>query len=938
MHQSVELEVVTIACLVLAVGAATLMFAKRTRLPYTILMLLLGIGATLLLERAGFGPEHALSQSLGLGAVSSDLIIFVFLPALVFESAYSLDVHAFLKNIGVVSILAGPALLFATALTAALMFGLTASSWQWSFAAALVFGALISATDPVAVVAVLKEAGAPKSLALLIEGESLLNDGTAIVVFGVLLGLLTAASGGEPFALGPVLLRFVIVVAGGVGVGLGLAILASAWLSRTFDDPMVEITVTIALAYAAMIVAEGLLHVSGVLAVVTAGLWMKGPGRTRISPEVAHFLHHFWELLAYMANTLIFYLVGMVIAAHLDEGSWTTVTVVILAYAGIMLIRFLVTFASLPLVSRLGDRVSRVQAIVMSWGGLRGAVSLALALIVSQTEGVGEALGTQILEVTTGVVLLTILVNGSSTGWLLRRLGLDRMGPSEELAALRAEGAVLAGVGDRVEDVARSPELRTVQWSAVREELGARRQILSGRLAEVEGALEAAGSVERAAGFWGRALAVERRVYRQAFAEGTLGSHASQILDHELDLHHDRLAAGIVEPPEGRLPKPGWLRAWLTRLQRGLGLASLRAGSMGVATGHLALLYDLYRAQRRAAAEVRRVMGEFEAVDPATIEEIQDTYAAWGRVATERLEDLRVNLPELTSALETRLAIRLSLNFERDQFLRLAKLGELTPRAAEEALGGVRERMKRLHFSRDRVELPETAELCRETPLFAGLDEETIQELAEMTKEEAYGVGDYLFHAGDRGEAMYILARGSVHVLAEDPEEGEAPEILAVLGGGEILGEMALLTGERRNASARAATSVTVGRISSADFERLMQTRPEVRESIWQTFSHHALDNTLRRSPSLPQLPAEAVEAWLRRGEVVELEPGEALETEGATFALLVHGALAEAAPALIRVRPGDEHVARARARIVLLGDLPGPWRAPEEVLEPTPR
>ena len=183
------------------------------------------------------------------------MILFVFLPALVFESAYAVDQHALYKERGAVLTLAGPALLLSTALIGGAMYLLTWGAWQWPITAALVFGALISATDPVAVVAILREVNAPKRLGVLIEGESLFNDGTAIVVFMVLIDLL-----GNPrsvFSLGGTLMDFVFVVVGGVLVGLFLGVTISWWMARTFNDPLVEIAHTVVVAYLAMLVAEG---------------------------------------------------------------------------------------------------------------------------------------------------------------------------------------------------------------------------------------------------------------------------------------------------------------------------------------------------------------------------------------------------------------------------------------------------------------------------------------------------------------------------------------------------------------------------------------------------------------------------------------------------------------------------------------------------------
>ena len=174
----------------------------------------------------------------------------------------------------------------------------------------LLFGALISATDPVAVVALLKEVSSRKRLETLIEGESLFNDGTAIVLFTLFSLTLGTAEMNILQATG----RFCWVVSMGLIIGVITGGFILGWIGRIFNDPLIEITLTIVSAYFVFYMAENVLHVSGVVAVVSLALLFASIGRTRISPEVGGFLHHFWELLAYMANTLIFLIVGILIA------------------------------------------------------------------------------------------------------------------------------------------------------------------------------------------------------------------------------------------------------------------------------------------------------------------------------------------------------------------------------------------------------------------------------------------------------------------------------------------------------------------------------------------------------------------------------------------------------------------------------------------------
>jgi Na+/H+ antiporter len=887
MEHGVELGIAIVVCLGLASGAALRWVARKTGLPYTVAMLLLGLALGVGLERwvmhVGEEPLHYFGG--GLPGLSPDLILFVFLPALVFESAFALDVHAFRRNLSTVVTLAVPALIVAIVLTALLAWALVGAWWGWGLAAGLVFGALISATDPVAVVAVLRELGAPKRLSLLIEGESLLNDGTAIVAFGVLLALLVPGAS-EGLDAGGTALRFVEVVAGGVAVGLGLAWLASFWLSRTFNDPLVEITVTLVLAYAAMVVAEGLLHVSGVMAIVTAGLWMAGPGQTRISPEVRHFLHRFWEMLAFLANTLIFFLVGLAIAPQLGHAHWTELALIAAIYGGVVAVRFAVTFGFLPLIRAAAkDPVRTKEATVMAWGGLRGAVSLALALVVSQHPDLDPVLRQQVLRLTAGVVLLTILVNGTTTGWLLRKLGFVTPSPSERLAQKEALAAALAEVDLRIDELSADPELASLPWRDVRASLSRRRRALGDELEELRDEVEVAGGDDHRRETWRRAIRIEREAYWSSFADGVLGGVALRTLEREVDHHLDELRAGHLEPPARRAPELRGLRSWLARELRSFGLP------FGAAElGRLTLLYDTCRAEADAADTVISALDELQAATEAmdeAVEAVRATYAAWRRGAKHRLEDMRANLPEVVAAIEARLAERIELNVERDRVRALAHRGALSEAVADRVCRDVEARMKELVRGPRRVALPETAELCRNTPLLRGLDEGTLEELAELTVEQALAPGETLFEQGDPGDAMYVIVRGAIRLTRIGPDGH--PRELDVLSTGEVIGEMALLTGRGRNAAATALTGAVVGRISRADFRALLEERPEVRHRVWAAFARHAFDDVVGAHPELRGLDASARRAWLGEHQPVELRPGEAVV---GSWAMLVDGAL----------------------------------------------
>jgi NhaP-type Na+/H+ or K+/H+ antiporter len=403
--------------LALVIGAATRHFLQKIPLPFTVLLLLIGLGMGAL-NRAyiegdghGHGADHA-EQASGLwakfvdtlsGAISwggnldGHLILYVFLPILIFEAGFALDVHTFKKSVLNAFYLAGPGIITATVLTGLIFYGMigifggpggvledwNVDSGAFIFLASFLFGAVVSATDPVAVVALLKELGASKKLGTLIEGESLLNDGTAIVGFVLLIGVVTGA---EAFTspgsfISSAAVGFLKIGAAGGLVGVLLGLIAVLWVRKVFNDPMIEITVVLVTSYAVFFICEHFFHVSGVLGLVALGIVMAGVGRTRISPEVEHFMHEFWEFTAFAANVIIFIVVGVVIAQK-AQPTGMDFAILGLVYLAIHLVRGFNMGIFYPFMRKSGYGLPGKDAVVVWWGALRGAIGLALALVV----------------------------------------------------------------------------------------------------------------------------------------------------------------------------------------------------------------------------------------------------------------------------------------------------------------------------------------------------------------------------------------------------------------------------------------------------------------------------------------------------------------------------------------------------------------------------
>jgi len=399
---------ITIGLLLLAslIGIVT----ERLRVPYTTGLVLIGLVLA-------FGGRQDIN-------VSPQLILGLLVPPLIYEAAFQVKARDLLRDLAPIISLAIPGVLLTTFLVGGVLYWGT----DFSLITALLFGSLIAATDPVAVVALFRSLGVPKRLQLLIEGESLFNDGTAIVVFNL---MVTIAVTGY-FSLSESVFNFVLVAGGGLVIGFVLGLLISLAIS-TIDNPLIETTLTSVLAFGSYIIAEQF-HVSGVLAVVAAGIVSGNLGPQRMAPTTRILVYNFWEYAAFLANSFIFLLIGLQIDLNIIFTDWNAILWAILAV-------LVARAASIYGLSWIGSGIPMRFKHVLYWGGLRGAISLALALSLPASLGDQRAV---IQSMAFGVVLFTLLVQGSTMKPLINRMGLiEKSKAQTEYESLNAR-AVMA--------------------------------------------------------------------------------------------------------------------------------------------------------------------------------------------------------------------------------------------------------------------------------------------------------------------------------------------------------------------------------------------------------------------------------------------------------------------------------------------------------------
>src|SRR6266446_532276 len=503
-HFSIEF---LIWLLIIASGVAVV--AMRLRMPYTVALVLGGLALGTLRSRildrfyAGQRPDW----------LTPEVILFFFLPALLFEGSIKINFRHLRQNLAPILLLANVGTLVAALVTSYVL--------HWTIGlpilTALLFGAAISATDPISVLSIFKGMAVTKRLALLVEAESLLNDGTVAVVLSREIQI--AAGVG----------RFLLAVIGGGAVGFGLSYLVHAISSR-IDDPQIEITLTTILAYGSYLIASHL-HLSGVIATVVAGIAAGNmTAKTGMSARTRLALWSFWEYAAFIINSIVFLLIGIEVRIAELIRSWPEI---LLAVAAVLLGRVLCVYGMIPIANRFAEKISLRWQHVLVWGGLHG--SLSLALVLSLDSGFPDR--GRILVLTFGVVAFSIIVQGLTIKPLVRIL---RIAPPEEdaYALARVEQIAISDARAELEDLLRTHAVSHIVYEVLRQDLESRLQHVNTEIAAVYSKESSRKEAEMLTARM-RLLAAERSSIEQAVHDGLITPQAAaKILDsanRELD-------------------------------------------------------------------------------------------------------------------------------------------------------------------------------------------------------------------------------------------------------------------------------------------------------------------------------------------------------------------------------------------------------------------
>lgn len=524
-------EIALIGLLVVAVGVA--LVAKRLKVPFTIALVVTGLT---------LGAIRPVMPGLdGLFAIhlTPEILFAVLLPGLLYEAAFHITIRDVARVWRAIGLLAVGGVAVAALVVGLLTWGgLSLFGAGVPFLAALLFGALICATDPISVLALLKELGVARRLRMVMEGESLVNDGIAVVMFAAIAGVLGVGHHGAGETVDAAWILRLLLWEIGVGILVGTTLGAiQSFITSQVDDHLVEITMTVVVAFGSYLAADSL-HASGVIAVVSAGI-LSGNygGRYGMSPTTRVAVVSLWEVVTFLANSVVFLLIGLETDLVRLAGR---AHLIVLAWLAVVVARAVAVWGLAPLLRWSRERLEPKWKTVVWWGGLHGALSMVLALSLPH-DFVHREL---IVDLTFGTVLLSILVQGLTIKPLLRRLGLGSDG-DERIAydlihgRMRATGAALRELHRQHEE----HRIDNATFDALHEELDARIKQAKLELEEVHHADETRRH-EAFTDLRRSLLMIERDSLLSSHSTGAISENAMKDLLREVDERIEELEGG----------------------------------------------------------------------------------------------------------------------------------------------------------------------------------------------------------------------------------------------------------------------------------------------------------------------------------------------------------------------------------------------------------
>jgi len=785
------------------------------RIPNTLLLSIVGASLGYFVHTHAWAPPWLADYLVSLQAfeIPSETILVVFLPVLLFETALAMNVRRMMSDLAPILLLAVVAVFICTLFVG---YGVSLFS-PYSLAVCLLLGAIVATTDPAAVVSIFKEVGAPKRLTTIIEGESLLNDAAAIAVYSVMLGIV-ATDGAADWRHGQLLVSFTYLLSGGALSGFLLGRLACAALPLLRGWPTAEISLTVATAYLSYIIAENYLGVSGVVSTVVAGLVVGSVGRTRVTPKTFYAMAESWRQFGFWASSLVFIFAAMLIPRLLLEATWIHLLLVAAMMVLALLARVVTVFGLMPiLTAAVGTRIDGRYKTVICWGGLRGALSLALALAVTEHSELSSDVSTFVAIGATGFVISSLVINGLTLRPLIALLELNKLSTNER--ALRNQALVIT-----VTDLQKETERIAVDERIGRATRQKINDVFDASVTSISDAqVDQFSHDERVQ--LGLSMVAKREfelLFTDLREQGFDARTAERLLalsERTEDLIKADGLVGFKTALRQSLDYPRVFRLLLylnrfINVQHWLGLALSQ---------RFVELVGIRWATRRlitfADQKIRPMIGD-EAADSIT-----DCLRLRMKLVDENMQAMRLQYPAFAQWLEENYLGKLARTLERTRYRQMLADSIISGEIYDALTEQLDERWRFLERQPPLdVELA-PADLVHRVPLLKALSAQALGPVVKSLRSRLALPNELIQGPSKPNPSLYFVASGAVSVLLPDATHIE-------LGSGEFFGELYLLKPDAAEFEVRSLGYTKLLELSAKDFKQLIAHDSTLRESI----------------------------------------------------------------------------------------------------------
>ncbi|KAJ6806539.1 sodium/hydrogen exchanger 8 [Iris pallida] len=645
---------------------------------------------------------------------------------------------------------------------------------------------------------------------------------------------------GRSFSAGDIVKFLSQVSVGAVAVGLAFGIASVLWLGFIFNDTVIEIALTLAVSYLAYFTAQDVAEVSGVLTVMTLGMFYAAVAKTAFKGDGQQSLHHFWEMVAYIANTLIFILSGVVIAQGvLDNASHferhgTSWGYLILLYVFVQLSRIIVVGSLYPFLRYFGYGLEWKEAIILVWSGLRGAVALSLSLSVNRASANMEEFqlkpeaGTLFVFFTGGIVFLTLIINGSTTQFLLRLLGMDRLSETKVRILNYTRYEMLNKALEAFGDLQDDEELGPADWPTVQRYITCLNDLDEGQVhphmvSDREHHLKATNLKDIRV----RLLNGVQAAYWGMLEEGRITQNTASLLMRSIDEAMDVVSTEPLCDWKGlksNVHFPGYYRfLQMSRLPRRL----VSYFTVERLESACYICAAFLRAHRTARRQLHDFIGDSEVASTVINESREEE-----EEAINFLEDVRVTFPQVLHVVKTRQVTHSILKHLSDYVQNLQKIGLLEEKEMVHLDDKVQTDLKKLLRNPPLVKMPKVSDLLRTHPLLGALSSAVCEPFEVSTKETMKMRGLTLYKEGSKSNGIWLISIGVVKWASKSLSNRHS--LHPIFSHGSTLGLYEVLVGKPYICDMITDTMVHCLFVETEKIKSLLLTDPAIEDFLWQ--------------------------------------------------------------------------------------------------------